>query len=318
MSDCSRCETPLERGDLRCAICGLSAPARGRAETEHTVVQILRCTGCGAAVSYSTEAQAPACGFCDSVLEVESVEDPMEQTELFLPFSIPPETARAALTAWFGTLGFFRVQDLKSKTTLESLKPMWWVGWVFVAEALISWTADSDAGAGVSGWAPHSGQREMSFDGVLVSASRGLSNEETFYLADSYDLGSARTEPAGAEGAIVEQFDVQRSMARQKVVEAVEAIAASRVVGECVPGSRYRNLHAAALLRGLTTRRFAFPAYVLAYRYRRKLYRVVVSGQSARYVKGDAPYDWLRILAAVLLLLALIPLALGIIALVMQ
>jgi len=38
------------------------------------------------------------------------------------------------------------------------------------------------------------------------------------------------------------------------------------------------------------TRRYAFPSYVLAYRYRGKLYRIVISGQDSTRILGTAPY----------------------------
>jgi hypothetical protein len=53
------------------------------------------------------------------------------------------------------------------------------------------------------------------------------------------------------------------------------------------------------VLRGLEARRFAFPAWVLAYRYKNRLYRTVLSGQDAGSLKGEAPYSALRIAAAV-------------------
>src|SRR6185503_5055629 len=56
-----------------------------------------------------------------------------------------------------------------------------------------------------------------------------------------------------------------------------------------IPGSRFRNVHIALVLEDLFTRRVALPAWVLAYRYKNKLYRVVVNGQSEQRVIGDAP-----------------------------
>ncbi len=57
---------------------------------------------------------------------------------------------------------------------------------------------------------------------------------------------------------------------------------------------------AAVLPKRLTTRRWAFPCYVLAYRYRDRLYRAIVHGQDPRLVFGDAPYSLAKILAVVL------------------
>src|SRR5439155_1922324 len=79
---CKRCATPLEDGDIRCAVCALATPDHGRAPTR-AVARVLRCTECGAAVAYVAEVQAPRCGFCRAVMRVETPTDPIEHTELY-------------------------------------------------------------------------------------------------------------------------------------------------------------------------------------------------------------------------------------------
>lgn len=50
--ECTRCETPIETGDLRCAVCALvlAAPAAGAADA--TRASVLRCTDCAAAIAF--------------------------------------------------------------------------------------------------------------------------------------------------------------------------------------------------------------------------------------------------------------------------
>lgn len=297
--DCARCETPIEAGDLRCSICALATPVDLTAPVQ-TRVEVLRCDGCGASVSYDVEVQAPRCAFCGSVMHVEGIEDPMEQTEWFLSFSLDPERARAALSRWLGTRGFFTPNDLVAEATVEHLRPLFWVAWVFEVDALVSWTADSDAGAGRSAWAPHAGQASMRFENILVSASRGLSDQETRALTSSYDLSAGAPRPIGPAAPVVERFDVQRSAARATIVQEIEQVATHRVLKEHVPGRTYRNLSVVALLEGLVTRRCAFPAYVLAYRYRGELYRAVIHGQNEDVIVGATPKSIWKILLVVL------------------
>ena len=90
---CERCESPIETGDLRCALCGQAVPVQ-TVQRDAVEVTILRCGGCGASLSYSAEAQGLRCGFCDSVLHLERIEDPLERVEQFLPFLVDRETAR--------------------------------------------------------------------------------------------------------------------------------------------------------------------------------------------------------------------------------
>lgn len=296
---CVRCSTALETGDLRCSICGQSTPQSTENEPK-TVITILRCTGCGAAIGYDPKHQAPSCSFCGSVVELETIEDPMEQTEGYLPFTFDREQARAALKNWLGSLGWFRPSDLRSSARLQELRPLWWVAWVFDADSKISWAADSNANTGRSDWAPHSGQTDVSFRRILASASRGLTEHEVNAIYPGLDLRTVQDEPRGAEQATFEQFDVQRSQARQQVTASLNAMAISHVQQHDIPGSRFRNVKVSVVVQGLVTRRLSLPAYVLAYRYKHKLYRVVICGQNAQLIIGKAPYSTAKIVLCVL------------------
>lgn len=318
IGSCERCESPLERGDLRCAICGKTTPDLGPA-LEAARVQVLRCEGCGAAVKYDPAVGAPACAFCASVTHLEELIDPVEQTGAFAPFTVTRADATAALKHWLGGQGFFRPADLASRASLEKLQPILWVAWVFDARCQVTWAADSNRGSMRSAWAPHSGEAHLSFQDVLVSASRGLSDDEVDALVESYSLDDMTTEPS-AEIELdlarvhVESFDVQRSAARRRIVAGVESAAANSIKASYIPGERFRNVHTSILLEGLETRRLAFPAWVLAYRYKEKLYRAVISGQDASVVTGKAPWATGRILLVVLVVVASIALAALVIA----
>ncbi len=309
-SHCRRCETPLEAGDLRCAICSLPTPEQLLARIE-VAAEVLRCGECGAAVSYDVAAQAPRCAFCGSVMHLERPDDPLEEAEGYLPFRVDRSSAQQALGQWLRTRGFFRPSDLASASTLESLRPLWWVGWIFDCEALVSWTADSDQGGHNADWAPWSGQSPLTLESVLVSASRGLTEDETRALAPYFDLSSVTHQPHAIEDAAIERFDVQRSAARRILASAIEATAAAHAQG-WIPGTRYRNLKTSVLLRRLRTRRLALPSHVLAYRYGGKLFRVVVHGQDARCVVGESPIAIGKVLLVIALALGAIALAIAI------
>ncbi|WP_433936737.1 zinc ribbon domain-containing protein [Sorangium cellulosum] len=307
---CARCQGPLEQGDLRCAVCGLAAPL-DRAPAPQ-LVQVLRCTECGAAVSYSAEAQAPKCRFCGAVTRLEQPVDPVDQADWLVPFGVAPEQADQALRQWMSTLGFFRPSDLGRAATVEGLHAIWWAGWIVNVDALVSWTADSNAGARRSPWAPHAGQTELPFRGLLVSASRGLSLEEARELAPSFRLD--RMVPAahraeqqlGPADAVLEQFDAQRSAARKVLSERIAATAEDALQRGVIPGSTFRNVHVAVLLRALETRRVALPSYVLAYRYKGRSYRAVVHGQDAGRVTGSAPIAWGKVALVIAGVIALV------------
>ena len=140
----------------------------------------------------------------------------------------------------------------------------------------------------------------MSFDNILTSASRGLTDKEATRIGSGYDLQTVTDQPHGAENATLEQFDLQRSQARQQIIDSIESIAEYRIAEHHVPGSETRNGNASVLLKGLVTRRLSFPAWIMAYRYKERLYRVVICGQDGSEVIGDAPTSIWKVLLVIL------------------
>ncbi len=301
MAACTRCTTPVEDGDLRCAICALPVPTPAKAREETVRSQILRCTECNAAVAFSAAVQAPHCAFCGATMKVEQPVDPVETAQLRIPFAVDRSTAEASLRRWLGKRGWFAPKTLHREAVLDSLVPLCWAGWIVNARAAVTWAADSDYGSQSSAWAPHAGQVELSFDSLCIPASRGLDHEECRALIPFYDLTRAVAAEASITGetpAIVESFDAQRSAARAVVQRAIEATAKTRVEPS-IPGRRFRNVHVSCLLEGQTTDRLALPAWVMAYRYRGSPYRAIVHGQRAEVVFGNSPIDLRKVFALI-------------------
>ncbi len=307
MTACTRCVTPLELGDLRCAICALPVPVT-TSPVRMARAQILRCTECDAAVAFDATRRAPHCGFCGATMSIEQPVDPIEVAALRVPFSVTREGAEASLRGWLGKRGAFAPEALREEAILESLTPLFWAGWLVSAQATVAWTADSDHGAQRSAWAPHAGQVPMRFDAVVVPASRGLDREECRLLTPYYDLAAAvpiDAEVGGEPPAMIESFDAQRSAARAIVQRAITATAKTRVEPQ-IPGRRFRNVAVACLLEGQTTDRVALPAWVLAYRYRGHPYRAIVHGQRPEVVFGRSPTDWAKVARLVLAIVAVV------------
>ena len=266
--------------------------------------RVLRCDDCGAAVGYDAELQAPRCGFCGATMHVEQPVDPVELATLRVPFEVEREEAFVVLRTWLSSRGWFAPRALRDEAVLHELTGLSWAGWVVNARAEVAWTADSNAGAKRSAWAPHAGQVTVSFEDLVVPASRGLTRPECEKLAPHYDVGTALA--ASGDEASIERFEAQRSAARGLVLRAIEAHAATRVERH-IPGDRFRNVHVACRLEAMTTDRVALPAWILAYRFRGRPYRAIVHGQKSGIVIGRAPIDRAKValLAAVAIGVAL-------------
>lgn len=304
-SNCQRCGSASEAGDLRCPVCYLAIPHAASDTGRGTRVHIFRCASCGPAMEYRTTVQAPQCAFCGSVLKLEEQIDPVEQTEQYLPFTLDLRAATETYRGWLSRQGFFQPSNLASAARLESLRALWWTGWIVSADAIVTWTLDSNAGARRAAWAPHAGELRTEFGHIVIPATRGLSSHECARLIPTYTVASAVDESQShGTDEVRERFDVSRSVARGRIVEAIRGLAEARIKGHEAPGTRFRNFHASIQLRGLRTRRVAFPAYAIAYRYRNRLYRTVISGQDTACVIGQTPISLLKVALLVALILA--------------
>jgi hypothetical protein len=273
--------------------------------------QVLRCEDCNAAMAYSAQHQNPACGFCGAVMRVEEPVDPVEEPQGRVAMAVNKDAAKQSLQQWLSTRGFFRPTKLAAESTVDSVHPLWWAAWVCDVDARVSWTADSNQGSRRSDWAPHSGQLTMKRRNLLISASRGLTKDETRALTPHYDLRALEDLPADARA--VEQFDAQRSAARALVADAIEAEAVAEVKNGHIPGSRYRKVSAHAMMVGLTTRRLALPAWVVVYKFQNKPYRAVVHGQDAAVVVGSSPISVWKVLGVVFGAVALLGLIIALV-----
>lgn len=299
---CSVCGALLDDEDLFCANCGTEAPddeARSASDESSTLVahQFL-CQGCGASMSYDAGVQALRCPFCGS----HGLESRPDSRRLapsrVIPFSVTENQARETLRTWLGK-GFWRPSDLRGRAVLTRIMPVYVPYWLFRAETLTYWTADSSrTPPGARGdWFPVSGSHRGSYDGLLVPASRVLTASETALIAP-FDLSQAvKFSEADLTGATVEQFSVPRKFARPVACGMLEALE-RKACRPQVPGN-VRNLTVNCLIQNQASEPWLLPVWVMAYRYRDEVYRFLINGQTGK-AAGRAPFSWQKLVWLVL------------------
>lgn len=305
---CHRCESELEAGDLRCPVC-FTGRAADQPAPDVATVKVLRCTDCAAVMKYEPSQQAAVCPFCAAKLELETPTDPVEEAQAFVPFAFDQRFAVGAISEWLGRKRFFAPGDLAERARVKETKAVAWAGWVVTAESAVHVTADLSGAGRRAAWGPLVRSFSRPLRGLLVPATRGLTLEEVASLR-SYDVSTASATPP--TGALLEDYGLTRSAARAAIGEAVYNDALATLVQQ-TPG-RLRNPRAEVTLSKVRTQRLLLPAYVAAYRYRDKLYRVVVHGQQPGSIVGKTPVSPWRVagvFAAAALGLALLAFFLG-------
>lgn len=305
---CTLCGNGIDPEDLFCANCGREAPptpGRGPAAGLEQGLVGFDCSGCGASTTYDAGTRALRCAFCGSSALVQQPEATgrVEPTWL-VPFRVPREQAEARFQGWIGK-GFWRPRGIAKEARLVAMQPVFLPCWRFAATTETRWTADSSetpSGARAD-WCPVGGRSDGRVEDVLVLASGSLTAREMEQLLP-FDLAEGAAYAHGAAGEVpVEDFGRSRRGARPAARRSIEAAEAERCAA-FVPG-RSRHVHVNVVVRDLTSEPVLVPVWINAYRWKDRLYRFLVNGQSGA-LQGAAPRSVAKALGLLLLALALI------------
>ncbi len=293
---CGVCRCYLDDEDLFCANCGTENPHAdvSAKRLEHAANHYsFDCTGCGASMSYDASAQALRCPFCGSTKMEKREGTRTIQPDAVVPLTISRNHAESILRQWLGK-GFWRPGDAAESSRIGEITAVYVPYWVFEAEAFTMWTADSSpAPPGCRGdWYPLSGNNRSRYVDILVGGSSILTPNETASITP-FDLSTGVT-PDGInlDNVIVETFRVPRKLARplaRGAIESLEMNACERHVP-----NRCRNMKVNVRIEGMRGRPMLLPVWILAYRYKEHVYRVLINAQSGK-IAGAAPFSYSKL-----------------------
>jgi len=299
MIECPVCHAQIEQGDLFCENCGRESPHRGGNRPPRTRIarHHFQCAQCGASMSYDASAGTLKCPFCGSERLEAKADSRVLAAERVVRFAVDQNDATDRLRAWLGR-GFWRPGDLVRRASVVAMRPVYVPYWVFRANVHAYWTADSnDLPAFTRGdWRPVFGEHQATYDHLLVGASGALSDYETRALTPFRIDEGVPEDQIDLNNVTVEPFAVSRKTAGQLARGGL----ASRERAACqllVPG-RGRHVKINLRIEGLSSEPVLLPVWMMAYRYRQRVFRFLVNGQTGQ-ATGQAPRSVAKIAAAV-------------------
>jgi hypothetical protein len=251
-------------------------------------------------MSYDASAKNLRCPFCGSEGLEKKADARVLSPSRVVPFRISRDEAEQHMRAHLGR-GFWRPGDLAESARITKMTPVYVPYWVFQAQTHTFWTADtSHTPAGARGdWYPLSGEHRGSYAGLLVGASGALTPHETSALCP-FDLSEGvAPERVDLENTTVEQFGVQRKYARPLARRGIQSLESEAIRHRYVPG-RCRNLNVNTRIENLAGEPTLLPVWMMAYRYKERLFRFLVNGQTGR-ATGQKPASAAKIVMAVIL-----------------
>ncbi len=302
----------LRERDYAAALAG--APGTG-AETETT--QVVRCHACGAAVEFDGAAHAGACPFCATPVVADPAPDRHIRPQALLPFAIDAREARARVERWRRGLWFAPSGLAAFARDGGRLDGVYTPYWTFDARTRTRYAGQRGdmqtvriAGPGGKPrtatrirWTPVSGQVARDFDDVLAPASASLPERDTLALAP-WDLQDLR--PYGRDwlaGFRAEAYTIglEQGFATARAMMDAQIRADVRAA---IGGAQQQIQRIDSAVSGVTFKHILLPVWVGAYRWRGRVYRVLVNGRTGA-VRGARPWSWGKIALAVLAAIAL-------------
>ncbi len=275
----------------------------------------LSCQGCGAALNVAAGERTARCPYCASPSVVARPRTTRDDPVFVLGFVIPEEDARARAKSWIRSTWF--VPSAFARADVTEVRGVYLPAYLYSASAHVEYTASIGENYTVvetytttdsngktvtrtrtrveTEWRSLSGRWEAYLDDIVVTASRGLSNDE-LEAVEPFDLRALRRySPKVLSGWLAE--DPSRSLAECSALAHEEA---QTQVGDRLtrhmPGDSHRELRYRTRFTHENGELVLLPVWVLAVKYdpEQPPIRMVLNGQTGALI-GRPPRSWIKI-----------------------
>lgn len=283
------------------------AELRDGARADERGFHEIRCDGCGGTMRFSGTLTSGECAYCGIPLQLENAHDAPHRVPAdgVLPFAIDRAKARANLRTWINSRWLapnaLRRSDLHSR--LAGVYLPYWTFDSLTTTRYSGMRGDHyyvNVGSGKKRrrvrkvrWTPTSGSFQRLFDDVLVAASTGLPPKR---LAQLEPWPLDRCVPYNPEilaGFLSRTYDVELeegfTRARSSIDAALHRETRRRIGGDT---QRVTSIH--STYDALTYKHLLLPVWLLAYRFRDKVYQVAVNAGTGE-IQGDRPYSAIKV-----------------------
>jgi hypothetical protein len=316
----------VEPTDAFCPACG--APQETQAAAAAAPSFGFRCENCGAEVRCDKESRTTSCPFCAApyVVDYSPKDTNRQPPEFVIGFSVTADQADAIYRNWVRVGGLFRPGDLGLLARAEGLKGIYLPFWSFSVKADSRWSASigeywyrtetyterDEKGNLVTKtrqvqeteWWPLHGGHHAYYSFYLVSGSKGLAQEISQWIQPFELLALKRYSPRFLAGWLSEEYSVEKDAARE-LSDAEFRRREQQAVAAFLPGDTHAQLQVQTNFSNINSDLILLPIYLRAYRYRDRLYRVLINGQTGK-ISGQKPLSPTRITAAIIILIVLL------------
>jgi len=295
-------------------------------QEEKIDIVTIRCNACGASITLDPNITSDQCPYCASNIVIKSgTTSSLLKPKSLLPFVIERKKAAELFKNWISKL-WFAPSDLKKADianeklngiyvpywTFDSSTHTWYTGqrgdYYYVTETYTTTennqTVTKTRRVRKTRWTSVSGQVNNNFDDVLVIASHSLPKKYTERL-EPWDLKQLIPfNDKYLSGFRSESYQVEvtdgLNEAKSKMVPVIKT-SIRRDIG----GDQQQIMSMNTSYNDITFKHILLPIWISSYRFKDKVYRFLVNGQTGE-VQGERPYSAIKIILFVLVIIAII------------
>lgn len=282
----------------------------------------IKCTACGAETSTDSKVIASECPFCGTPLvkdkaQIKSLITP----SALIPFKIEQKVAIEAFYKWMKKL-WFLPNKTKEYAKPDKMQGIYTPYWTYDANTVSSYSGQrgddyqvTESYTDSSGqsqtrtvtktrWTSVSGVVYVTFDDILVVATNTLP-EKHVYSLEPWQLNELIPyDKKFLSGFKSESYEKDVKQGFEKAKTIMDPSIVNRIKSD-IGGDHQRVLTKNVQYNNTTFKHVLLPLWLSSYRFKGKVYRFVVNGQTGK-VKGERPVSAMKIILLVLLVAAII------------
>jgi ribosomal protein S27E len=285
----------------------------GREEEEQA--EMVKCAKCGAEQTLPDHHFAATCTFCSSPIVSKGYASRRIKPKSIVPFQVDRGRAQEAFRRWVRRL-WLAPRDLKRYAQSDAgVAGLYLPYWTYDCRTASDYTGergddyyvdDSVSVTDAQGrtttenrrrketrWTPASGHVERFHDDVVVMASKSLP-ASIHGAATAWNLdGLVPYKPEYVSGFRAEAYQIGLREGFPVAKEEIDA-RVHDLVRRDIGGNQQRVHTVATQYSSVTFKHVLLPVWISAYRYRDKVFRFLVNGQTGE-VSGESPVSWVKV-----------------------
>jgi predicted RNA-binding Zn-ribbon protein involved in translation (DUF1610 family) len=308
----------VQESDYAAALAELAA---GEELTETLTV---KCSRCGAATSLLPNVTADTCPFCGAAIVAKAASRKLIRPRYLLPFHITREHALSAFRGWIASR-WFAPSCLRQSAETGRLSGIYMPAWTYNCDTFSRYSGQRGDDYWVTEhytahengrtvrksrqvrktrWTHVSGRVENRFCDLLVRASESLP-EDYFHDLEPWDLANlVEYRNDYLAGFVCESYQIDLPTGFAHAKKDMEGPINQTICAD-IGGDHQRIDSVSTRYANITYKHLLLPVWLSAYRYRDRSYRFLVNARTGE-VRGERPWSFWKITAAVLAALATI------------